>query len=248
MNPKVSIITVTYNAEKYLEKTIISIIEQTYDNIEFLIIDGKSKDNTLEIANKYKQHIDLLVSEPDKGLYDAMNKGQQLATGDFIIFINAGDLFTSSDTVSNCFKKYSTDTDVLYGDTLMIDEAGKALGLRSQITTRKLPQQLHWKSLQLGMVVCHQSIFVRKSIAPSYLTHNLSADIDWVIGSLKKSRKTVHTGEVVSQFLLGGISNQQHWQSLKDRFKVLLKHYGLFSTLLSHFNILIRALRFQLKG
>ena len=98
-NPKFSIITVTFNAGKVLEKTIQSVISQTYRNVEYILVDGKSKDNTLSIADTYKEWIHCLVSEPDKGLYDAMNKGIRLATGDYLCFLNAGDKFHDQDTL-----------------------------------------------------------------------------------------------------------------------------------------------------
>ena len=98
-NPKFSIITVTFNAGKVLEKTIQSVISQSYRNVEYILVDGKSKDNTLSIADTYKEWIHCLVSEPDKGLYDAMNKGIRLATGDYLCFLNAGDKFHDKDTL-----------------------------------------------------------------------------------------------------------------------------------------------------
>jgi len=245
--PTVSVITVTYNAEKYLPSTIKSVLAQTYPNIEFLIVDGQSTDSTLAIIKNHKSKISKWVSEPDKGLYDAMNKGLRLATGDFVIFMNAGDSFYEADTITNCFKKYTEDTDIIYGNTMLTNEQYEPLGLRKEITTRNLPENLNWKSLKQGMLVCHQSIFVRKRIASDYLNNNLSADIDWVINALKKSRNTVYSGFTVSNFMLGGISKQNHWTSLKDRFKVLKRHYGLFNTLIAHLNIVIRFLSFKFR-
>ena len=98
-SPKFSVITVTYNAEKVLEDTVQSVISQTYHHVEYIIIDGASKDGTLEIVNRYRNRINQLVSEPDKGLYDAMNKGIALATGDYLCFLNAGDSFHEDDTL-----------------------------------------------------------------------------------------------------------------------------------------------------
>ena len=98
-SPKFSVITVTYNAEKVLEDTVQSVISQTYHHVEYIIIDGASKDGTLEIVDRYRDRIHQLVSEPDKGLYDAMNKGIALATGDYLCFLNAGDSFHEDDTL-----------------------------------------------------------------------------------------------------------------------------------------------------
>ena len=99
LQPKFSIITVTYNAGKVLEETIQSVISQTYQQVEYLIIDGGSKDNTLDIVKQYKEHIHRIISEPDKGLYDAMNKGIQKATGDYLCFLNAGDKWHENNTL-----------------------------------------------------------------------------------------------------------------------------------------------------
>ena len=99
LHPKFSIITVTYNAGAVLEDTIQSVITQTYKNVEYIIVDGGSKDRTLQIVEQYKEHIHIVISEPDKGLYDAMNKGIKLATGDYLCFLNAGDELHEDDTL-----------------------------------------------------------------------------------------------------------------------------------------------------
>ena len=103
IQPKISVVTVCYNAVNDIEKTILSVINQTYPNIEYLIIDGGSTDGTMDIVNKYKDKIDVIVSEPDKGIYDAMNKGIDRATGDWINFMNAGDCFFEKETVNSVF-------------------------------------------------------------------------------------------------------------------------------------------------
>ena len=118
-SPKFSVITVTYNAEKVLEDTVQSVISQTYHHVEYIIIDGASKDGTLEIVNRYRDRINQLVSEPDKGLYDAMNKGIALATGDYLCFLNAGDSFHEDDTLQKMVHSINGNElpDILYGET-----------------------------------------------------------------------------------------------------------------------------------
>lgn len=116
---KITVVTVCFNAEKTLEKTIQSVINQTYDNIEYIIIDGASTDGTLDIIKKYESKIALWKSEPDKGIYDAMNKGIKLATGDWINFINAGDVYNNCNVLSSFFKEVSKNTTIAYGDTNM---------------------------------------------------------------------------------------------------------------------------------
>ena len=118
-HPKFSVITVTYNAGKVLEDTIQSVIFQTYRNVEYIIVDGNSKDNTLEIVDKYRNRISQVISEPDKGLYDAMNKGIQLATGNYLCFLNAGDEFHDNETLQKIVHtlKGMELPDVIYGET-----------------------------------------------------------------------------------------------------------------------------------
>ena len=122
--PTFSIITVTYNAGKVLEDTIQSVISQTYRNVEYIIVDGNSKDNTLEIIGKYPKHVSKMVSEPDKGLYDAMNKGIRMATGDYLCFLNAGDKFHEKETLQQIAEtlKDKDLPDVIYGETAIVDE------------------------------------------------------------------------------------------------------------------------------
>ncbi|MGB1121829.1 MAG: glycosyltransferase family 2 protein, partial [Saprospiraceae bacterium] len=240
--PKISVITVVYNGQDFLEGTIRSVMNQTYKHIEYLIIDGKSKDKTVDIIKQYNHYISDWITEQDKGLYDAMNKGLKMATGDFVLFMNAGDQFADSTVLETVFSKYDATTDVLYGEVMMVDENRQAIGTRTEITTRKLPQQLTWKSMKLGMVVCHQAFIPRRELCPFYMVDNLSADIDWVIEILKKSRKNVNCGIVIADFLVGGVSKQRHRQSLKDRYNVLQKHFGIIPNFFNHILIIIRAI------
>ncbi len=244
--PKISVITVVYNGQDFLEGTIRSVMNQTYKHIEYLIIDGKSKDKTVDIIKQYDHYISDWITEQDKGLYDAMNKGLKMATGDFVLFMNAGDQFADSTVLETVFSKYDATTDVLYGEVMMVDENRQAIGTRTEITTRKLPQQLTWKSMKLGMVVCHQAFIPRRELCPFYMVDNLSADIDWVIEILKKSRKNVNCGIVIADFLVGGVSKQRHRQSLKDRYNVLQKHFGIIPNFFNHILIIIRAIWFRI--
>ena len=125
-HPKFSIITVTYNAAAVLEDTIQSIITQTYKNVEYIIVDGASTDGTLKIIERYRPHIHTVISEKDNGLYDAMNKGLALATGDYVCFLNAGDCLHEDDTLQNmvhsvieaeCMHTENDVPDVIYGET-----------------------------------------------------------------------------------------------------------------------------------
>ena len=239
--PSVSIITVVFNARALLEGTLQSVFAQTYPNVEYIVVDGGSTDGTTELVQAQSARIAHWVSEPDRGLYDAMNKGLRMATGDFVWFLNAGDELFSAGIVEKVMACCRPQTDILYGEVMLVDAQRRHLGPRSELTTQKLPSRLTWKSLRLGMVVCHQAILVRRAIAPFFIENNLAADIDWVICALRHSRETVHTHLVLAEYLQGGLSKKRHRRSLTDRYKVLSKHYGFLENLLAHVLILLRA-------
>ncbi|GAB3252825.1 glycosyltransferase family 2 protein [Larkinella harenae] len=245
--PILSIITVTYNAERFLERTIRSLLaNQSGHEVEYLIIDGNSKDGTLDIVRKYEKHVSHWISEPDRGLYDAMNKGQQLAKGDYVWFMNAGDEIYDPTTVSNLLNQIRTNpADVYYSDALFVDESEKPLGLRSVITPHTLPHNLTWHDMAMGMKVCHQAFIARRSIVPPFRVDNLSADIDWEIRCLKAARKVVWLDFVLCKYLVGGLSVQRHRESLADRFNVLATHFGTATALWNHVRIVARAVRFR---
>ena len=232
-HPKFSIITVTYNAGKVLEDTIQSVISQTYRNVEYIIVDGKSKDNTLEIADKYRDHISKVVSEPDKGLYDAMNKGIRLATGDYLCFLNAGDELHDNETLQQIVHtlKGTTLPDVIYGETAIVDAEGHFLHMRRL----SAPEQLHWKSFKQGMLVCHQAFFARRELAVKHLydlKYRFSADFDWCIRMMKEAKCLHNTRLTLIDYLNEGMTTQNHKASLKERFRIMTKHYGWISTVL----------------
>ena len=240
---KFSIITVTYNAAEYLEQTILSVLTQSYGNIEYIIVDGASTDDTLDIIQQYKDGISHYISEPDKGIYDAMNKGLALATGDYVWFVNAGDRLHSADTVSQMVRAASSYRpnrqtaagsilpDILYGETELIDINGNSLGMRRL----KAPNTLTWKSFRWGMLVCHQSFVVKRSIAPVYdLSYRYASDIDWCIKGMRASERILNTRLILSRFLEGGVSDKQRKTSLDERYQIMCTHYGKLPTILMH--------------
>jgi glycosyltransferase involved in cell wall biosynthesis len=248
-NPVISIITIVYNNVNYIEKTIQSAVNQTYEDKEYIIIDGSSTDGTIDIIHRYEQRIDFWISEPDKGIYDAMNKGLHLAKGEFVIFLNSGDLFYNKEVLSKVFSSGLKEVDIFYGETNLMDSNGKILGTRSNLTTRKLPAQLTWKDMKWGMVVSHQSIIVRKSLAPDYnLLYKFSADIDWVIECLKKSKRTVNVNSQIANYLIGGFSIKNQKKSWKERFDIYLHHYGWIETLRVHGVIILKNIGYRIKG
>ncbi len=252
MTPLLTIITVTYQAELYIERTLKSIqnaleLIEDKSQVEYLIIDGGSKDATLKIAQQYASFITKIISEPDHGLYDAMNKGLTLATGQYLWFLNAGDEAFNRETLHVLLSQLQSQSDVIYSDAMFVKNDGRELGLRSRITPHKLPQNLKWQNFSLGMKVCHQAFIVKKSIAPNYDIDNLSADIDWEIICLKKAKSIRYLSTPLCRYLIGGLSIQNHRKSLMDRYAILNKHFGLVSNFFNHVIIFGRSLFFKIK-
>lgn len=234
MNPTFSIITVTYNASRWLERTIVNILTQSYPGIEYIVIDGGSTDGTVDIIKQYASGISYWVSEPDKGLYDAMNKGLAKATGDYVWFINAGDTLYTTDTaqqIIHSLQKKKRLPDVIYGEAMIIDEEGRSLGMRRL----KAPKVLTWKSFRMGMLVCHQSFLAKREIAPLYNTnYRYTADYDWCIQCLKKAKNIHNTYLILSDFLEAGMSTVNRKASLKERYRIMVNYYGSVSTFFLH--------------
>ena len=252
-----SIVTITYNAASVLQRTLDSVFMQDYEHIEHLIIDGASKDDTVSMAEAYKKKVAVaddqrrvtIVSEPDNGLYDAMNKGLRMATGDYVLFLNAGDRLPSADTLSAvALVAEPGDGEempaVVYGNTDIVDIGGHF------IRHRRLqpPEKLTWRSFKWGMLVCHQAFYARTDIAkmfPYDTRFRHSADVDWCIKVMKEGERRglalrpVH--RVVALFLQGGDTMANHNDSLQERFQVMRRHYGLLQTVLLHGWFLLRS-------
>lgn len=254
---KFSIITCTYNASEVLRRTLDSVMSQTWGQIEHIIVDGASKDSTVAMAEAYRrrsaeeetEHDIIIKSEPDRGLYDAMNKGLQLATGDYVVFLNAGDVLPTDETLENISNDVNERSDgrlpaALYGDTNIVDNNGKLLRPRRLAP----PDNLTWRSFKHGMLVCHQAFYVRTDIAkaePYNLKYRFSADVDWCIRVMKRAEKEglplLRLPEVVVNYLDGGMTNKNHRASLIERFNVMSHHYGLMPTILMHIWFVARA-------
>ena len=231
--PVLSVITVVYNNAHDIERTMLSVLTQTYPRIEYIIIDGKSTDGTLKIINRYKDQVAKIFSEKDNGIYDAMNKGLAAATGDYVLYMNSGDEFYSRDTVQKVFES-APDADIYYGETEMIDADGKSLGQRRH----KAPKTFTWMDFRYGMSISHQAIYVRRSLAGPYDNrYKLSADIDWIIRAASQAEKIVNVNQYVAKYLVGGVSKAKHRQSLMERFDIMQRYYGLIPTVFNHFVI-----------
>lgn len=220
MAPKVSIITVCFNAKAHIEKTILSIINQTYNNIEFIIIDGGSTDGTINIIKKYNEYITFWNSEPDKGVYDAMNKGIIHSTGEWINFMNAGDSFYKENTIESFIEKIPKGTDIAYGDTMINLSIGNFL---------EKPKPLN--KINEGMIFGHQATFIRSKIHKSNLfdlTYKLSADYNFFYTAYKRNYTFSYIPIIVANYEgENGLSSKNHFLSRKENAKIQGKSHKL---------------------
>ena len=255
-----TVVTITYNAEAVLQRTLDSVFAQTYKGVEHLIIDGASKDRTLALVEAYKQKSDesetehkvIIQSEPDHGIYDAMNKGLTQASGDYIVFMNAGDSFPQADTLEQVVHRCKLTElptaelpGVLYGNTDVVDGDGHYLHPRRL----QPPVKLTWRSFRQGMLVCHQAFYARTDIAKNlqYDTrYRFSADVDWCIRVMRETERMglplYNIGIVVANYLDEGATTKNHKASLRERYLVMQRHYGVVQTFQLHCWFVVRAI------
>ena len=238
--PLFSIITITYNAATTLPATLRSVEQQTFTNYEYIVVDGASKDNTVELV-KASSLDARVVSEPDKGLYDAMNKGLKMAVGEYLIFLNAGDAFHAPDTLQCVANAIGTARPgVVYGETAIVDANRNFLMMRRL----QAPEKHKWRSFANGMLVCHQAFIARRDIAPLYdLRYRYSADVDWCIRCMKQTDELLNAHLTLIDYLNEGETTRHHRASLKERYTVMCHHYGTLPTMLRH---LLFALRYAI--
>lgn len=253
-----SIVTITYNADNVLGKTVDSVFSQTYPHVEHVIIDGASTDDTLQVAQDYMQrsyaasngHEVRIVSEPDNGLYDAMNKGLRQVSGDYVLFLNAGDFFPDSEVLSNIARNVGLEgvsreklPVVLYGNTDIVDNDGRFLRHRRL----QPPANLSWRSFRHGMLVCHQAFYARLDIAktvPYDCRYRFSADVDWCIRIMKEAEirhlPLLNLHLVVANYTEEGQSTIHHRESLNERYQIMCHHYGKIPTIFMHLWFAVR--------
>ena len=259
---RITYVTITFNAAKVLQRTLDSVLQQDYPNIVHLIIDGASTDDTLRLVDDYiarsnaseNGHRIQVTSEPDKGIYDAMNKGLRSLDGDYVCFLNAGDFLPAADTVSK-IAEAATNTHhqtpntqlpaVLYGNTDIVDGEGRFLHHRRLSP----PENLTWKSFRQGMLVCHQAFYARTDFAiatPYDMQYRYSADVDWCIRVMKAAEKEniplLNLKMVVANYTEEGQTTLHHRESLWERYRVMEHHYGRVQTCLLHLWFVVRAL------
>ena len=211
--PVISIVTVSYNAVATIEKTILSVINQTYPNIEYIIIDGGSTDGTVDIIKKYEDKIAYWVSEPDKGIYDAMNKGIRVATGEWINFMNCGDSFYQHNVIYEVFQR-KIQGDVVYGDTHIIEKWGAIV---------EKPMDLD--CMKEITPFCHQSSFVkleRMKMQEFNLKYSICADRDFFYKLWKQQVSFSYVPIVISSFdkSIGSLSGDSPVQMMKENLLI----------------------------
>lgn len=206
--PLISIITVAYNAVSTIEETILSVINQTYPNIEYIIIDGGSTDGTIDIINKYEDKITYWISEPDKGIYDAMNKGIDKATGEWINFMNCGDTFYSNTTIDDVFKKANLKSDIIYGNTNLLYSVGNYIKSGDKVSDINY------------MPFCHQSSFVKTIFMKEYnfdLQYKICADKNFFRIMYKTNKSFEYVDIIISNYDANfGISSTNYKQLIHE--------------------------------
>lgn len=199
--PRITVITVVFNGQEYIERTILSVVGQTYPNLEYIIIDGGSTDGTIDIIRKYEDKIAYWQSEKDFGIYDAMNKGLSKANGCWVNFMNAGDVFYTLDTVTEIFAAGRQRATVIYGDVeILYPDLVRTQGSGT-------PENL-WK----GMQFCHQSVFIDVAYHkahPFNIANEISADLAFFYEAYKAKQEFHNCGRVISQVISGGVSDSQ---------------------------------------
>jgi len=212
--PLISIVTVIFNGEKFLEDTIKSVINQTYKNVEYIIIDGGSTDGTIDIIKKYGNQIDYWVSEPDNGIYDAMNKGIETASGKWINFMNGGDRFYNDHVLEKIFKnQINNDITFIYGNTVYNYESFKS-------ERKALPLYEHWKQIPFR----HQSVFIKTKVHKNNkfnLSFKISADFDFFFKLLFKGYKTSYIDLTISEVTVDGVSENKRIAVIFEKLRIV---------------------------
>lgn len=245
MSPLISVITITLNAERVLPPTVASVSAQSYKDYEYVVIDGGSSDGTLSIVESAGIARTTIVSEPDNGLYDAMNKGLSVAKGEYVLFLNAGDAFADSGVLERIAAAASDRPGVIYGQTRIVDSDRNVIGLR-HLTA---PRELTASSFSRGMLVCHQAFMARRDIVGEYdLNYRYSADYDWCIKCLKRSERNAYLGDdPIVDYLTGGLTDKYHIASLRERFVIMRRHYGVITAVMRHVSFIFRAARRRMR-
>ena len=217
MNPKISIVTIAYNCEREIEDTILSVINQPYENKEYIVVDGASKDGTMSVVNKYRNKIDIVISEPDKGRSDAFNKGIAHATGDYIVMMNAGDLLTD-DALNKFAKNFVPGYDVIKGNTIRWNEETGFKSVEYPV--------IHYPAIPFNFLVCHQSTYISKSAYERFggygIDFRVAMDFELMLRFTHMGAKFMKIDEDLAIFRMGGISQTAGKRRYDEMKKAML--------------------------
>jgi len=209
-SPLISIITITLNADQYLEQAIQSVLNQTYKHIEYIIVDGGSTDRSLGIISKYKKQLDHFISEKDKGIADAMNKGVALITGEYVIFLHADDYFVNDNALSEVIEKMDKTADIV----------ACSIQYGEQLRTCKPRGFNFWFNFKQG--IYHQGIICRRDLIEKLngfdMQFRITMDYDFFVRAYHRRAKLVKVPDILAVMRESGISSRRDWQSLKNRF------------------------------
>ncbi len=218
---KISIIVVSLNTKFFFLKTIKSIIGQSYKNKEIIVVDGKSIDGTVETITNMKKNFSKIIIEKDKGIYDAMNKGSYLAKGEWIMFLNSGDIFYNKQVLANIFKNPHMNKDIIYGDTLIKQKNIKYLA----------PSSIFLKTTSI-MPFCHQSAIIKTAIVKRNkfsLKYKYSSDFDFFLRCFAKNKKFYNINCIIATVLAQGLSDNNRQKVYSENIKILTKYnYSFF--------------------
>jgi glycosyltransferase involved in cell wall biosynthesis len=237
IKPLITIVTVVYNGADFLEETINSVVEQKYDNIEYIIVDGGSKDGTLDVIKKYEGFIDYWCSQPDSGIYDAMNKGIELSEGCWINFMNAGDVLYNNKVISDIFPiSIKATPDIVFGDVHVRSQEG--VSVKNLRAFKFTPFNL----LLFGTrVVCHQSMFYcKKSIIKYSLDYSFKSELDQWLKLVRSGKRALKVNLTVASYRLGGLGQKHIERNSEEKDLVLKEHFGRLYVLNNLFPIIRR--------
>ncbi|MGI9417094.1 MAG: glycosyltransferase family 2 protein [Geminicoccaceae bacterium] len=220
--PLVTVVTVTLNAGPTLQATMDSVLGQTYPRIESIVIDGGSTDGSVALLEAWSDRLAAWVSEPDHGIYDAMNKGIALARGDWVIFMNAGDRFAAPDRVEAMMRSAADNVDFLYGDV-------ESPGRHGSETVPARPLDVMWQRISFS----HQALFARTAIMkarPFDLAYDVIADYASYFTQYCEGRRFRHVPIVVASIAPAGYSERKLWRRTFERWRLVRRHRSMIST------------------
>ncbi|MEJ1336283.1 MAG: glycosyltransferase family 2 protein [Candidatus Sedimenticola sp. (ex Thyasira tokunagai)] len=241
---KISIITVCFNSEETIRDTIESVLSQDYDDIEYLIIDGLSNDNTMRIVSQYRNKIEKIISEPDRGIYDAMNKGIHLSTGSVVGMLNSDDVFSGVDAISKLalFLSDNPDLDGAYADLVFVkrDKIDKVTRFYSS-------KFFSFCTVRFGFMCPHPTFYVKRKLFDSFgfykLGYRAAADFELIVRFMKRGAALGRNATVMVRMREGGISTTGFWQRIHQNFEIVraCRENGIYT------NIFMVALKVPMK-